>query len=121
MELAFPRGLVLFFCGSAYVAYLMRSGLGQRNSLKKTRVLTMRAPAKMKWGAVNVALHWFVYALVVFLTVTGVILYLGYGNWWVYLHSVAAFIGLAYISPISCRIIYMAAGGSFSEFFAPPV
>ena len=93
----FLGGLVLFFCGSAYVAYLMRSGLGQRNSLKKTRVLTMRAPAKMKWGAVNVALHWFVYALVVFLTVTGVILYLGYGNWWVYLHSVAAFIGLAYI------------------------
>jgi cytochrome b subunit of formate dehydrogenase len=93
----FLGGLVLFFCGSAYVAYLMRSGLSQRNSLKKTRVLTMPAPAKMKWGAVNVALHWFVYALVVFLTVTGIILYLGYGNWWVYLHSVAAFIGLAYI------------------------
>jgi len=92
----FLGGLTLFFSGSAYVVYLLRSGLTQRNSLKKTRVLTMRAPARMKWGAVNVALHWFVYALVVFLTITGIILYLGYGNLWVYLHSIAAFVALAY-------------------------
>ena len=38
-----------------------------------------------------------VYALVVFLTCTGVLLYLGWGGWWVYLHSTAAFIGLSYI------------------------
>jgi cytochrome b subunit of formate dehydrogenase len=93
----FFAGLTLFFCGSAYLLYMRRSGLTQRNALKKTRVLTMQAPSKMKWGAVNVALHWFVYALVVFLTFTGVILYLGYGGWWVYVHSTAAFIGLGYI------------------------
>ena len=28
---------------------------------------------------------------------TGIMLYLGYGGWWVYLHSTAAFVGLAYI------------------------
>ncbi len=93
----FVAGMTLFFCGSAYLLYMWRSGLAQRNALKKTRVLAMQAPSKMKWGAVNVALHWFVYALVVFLTATGVMLYLGYGGWWVYVHSTAAFIGLGYI------------------------
>ena len=57
----------------------------------------MRAPARLKWGAVNVILHWFVYALVIFLTTTGVMMYLGYGGWWAYLHSTAAFVALAYI------------------------
>ncbi len=90
-------GLALFFCGSAYVAYVLRSGLAQRNSLRTTRVLTMTAPAKLKWSAVNAVLHWFLYGLVIFLTATGVILYLGYGNWWVYLHSVAGFVMLGYI------------------------
>ena len=93
----FFAGLTLFFCSSAYLFYMWRSGLAQRNALKKTRVLTMQAPGKLKWGAVNVVLHWFVYALVVFLTGTGVMLYLGYGNWWVYVHSTAAFVGLSYI------------------------
>ena len=93
----FFSGMTLFFCSSAYLIYMWRSGLSQRNALKKTRVLTMQAPSRLKWGAVNVALHWFVYALVVFLTCTGVMLYLGYGNWWVYVHSTAAFVALSYI------------------------
>jgi cytochrome b subunit of formate dehydrogenase len=93
----FFAGLTLFFCGTAYLFYMWRSGLTQRNALKKTRVLAMQAPRKLKWGAINVALHWFLYALVVFLTGTGVMLYLGHGNWWVYVHSTAAFVGLAYI------------------------
>jgi cytochrome b561 len=90
-------GLAVFFCGSAYVVYLVRSKLAQRISLKKTRVLAMRAPVRLKWGAVNVVLHWFVYALVIFLTGTGIMMYLGQGGWWRYLHSTAAFVGLAYI------------------------
>ena len=89
----FLAGLAVFFCGSAYVAYLARSGLVERNSPKKTRILTMRAPARLKWGAVNIILHWFVYALVIFLTGTGVMMYLGYGGWWVWVHSISAFIG----------------------------
>ena len=90
-------GLAVFFCGSAYVVYVTRSRLTERVSLKKTRILAMRAPARLKWGAVNVLLHWFVYALVIFLTGTGVMMYLGHGGWWRYLHSTAAFVGLAYI------------------------
>ena len=94
----FYSGLVLFFGASAYVLYVMRSGLIQRNAVKKTRVLAMKAPREMKWAAVNVILHWAAYGLIAFMFATGTMLYLGYGGWWVYLHSTAAFIGLAYIA-----------------------
>jgi cytochrome b subunit of formate dehydrogenase len=93
----FLAGLTLFFSGSAYAAYVVRAGLAERNTLKKTRVLTMRAPIKMKWGAVNVVLHWLLYVLIVLLAGTGILLYLGYGNWWVYIHSTVAFVALGYI------------------------
>lgn len=103
----FLAGLAVFFCGSAYVAYLARSGLVERNSPKKTRILAMRAPARLKWGAVNVILHWFVYALVIFLTGTGVMMYLGYGGWWAYLHSTAAFVALVYIfAHVAAHFLY---------------
>src|SRR4029079_12200628 len=93
----FVAGITLLFCASAYAVYMWRAGLASRNDLNKTRVLTMHAPSKLKWGAVNVALHWFLYALVVFMAVTGIMLYLGHGGWWVYVHSTAAFVALTYI------------------------
>ena len=93
----FVSGLVLFFASSGYAIYMWRSGLGPRNAPKKTRVLLMPAARRMKWGAVNVALHWALYALVVLMTITGVGLYLGRGNWWVWIHSTAAFVSLTYI------------------------
>jgi hypothetical protein len=37
------------------------------------------------------------YALITVMMVTGVILYLGYGGWWVWVHSISAFIGFGYI------------------------
>lgn len=93
----FFAGLVLFFCASAYLLYIMRAGLSPRNALKKIRVMLMPVNAKMRWQAVNIGLHWFVYALITVMTVTGVVLYLGYGGWWVWIHSAAAFIGFGYI------------------------
>lgn len=93
----FYSGLVLFFGASAYVLYVMRSGLIQRNAVKKTRVLAMKAPREMKWAAVNVVLHWVAYGLIALMFATGIMLYLGYGGWWVYVHSTAAFVGLTYI------------------------
>src|SRR5882724_9219535 len=93
----FFAGLSLFFCASAYLLYIMRSGLSARNALKKLRVMLMPVAAKMRWQAVNIGLHWFVYALITVMTVTGIILYLGYGGWWVWIHSIAAFIGFGYI------------------------
>ena len=35
-----------------------------RNALKKVRVALMPVASKMRWQAVNVGLHWFVYALI---------------------------------------------------------
>ena len=93
----FVAGLVLFFGSSAYALYIARSGLAERNAVIKIRALLMRAPAEMKWAAINVILHWFIYGLVVLMFATGLMLYLGYGGWWVYVHSTAAFVGLCYI------------------------
>src|SRR5690349_22621615 len=61
----FYSSLVLFFGATAYVLYVMRAGLFQRNAVKKTRVLAMNAPREMKWAAVNVLLHWAAYGLIV--------------------------------------------------------
>lgn len=93
----FFAGLALFFCSSGYLLYIMRSGLSPRNALKKIRVMLMPVSAKMRWQAVNIGLHWFVYALITVMTVTGIILYLGYGGWWVWVHSLTALVGFGYI------------------------
>src|SRR4029077_5241632 len=88
----FFAGLALFFCSSAYLIYIMRSGLSPRNALKKIRIILMPVASKMRWQAVNIGLHWFVYALITVMTVTGVLLYLGFGGWWVLMHFVSALV-----------------------------
>lgn len=93
----FLSGLTLFFAGSAYLVYMWRSGLASRNAPKKTRVALMPVARRMRWAAINVALHWFLYLVVVVMTGTGVMLYLGRGGWWVWVHSTTAFVALTYI------------------------
>jgi cytochrome b subunit of formate dehydrogenase len=93
----FAAGLTLFFAASAYLIYMHRSGLSARNALKKLRVFLMPTARRMKFEALNVGLHWFLYALIVVMTVTGVFLYLGHGGWLVWVHSTTAFVGLGYI------------------------
>jgi cytochrome b subunit of formate dehydrogenase len=93
----FLAGLALFFCAAAYLIYMRRSGLANRNALKKTRVVVMPAASKMRFGGLNVLLHWAAYLIITIMTVTGVFLYLGYGGWLVQVHSYTAFVGLSYI------------------------
>jgi len=93
----FLAGLTLFFAASAYLVYVWRSGLANRNALKKTRVMVMPVASKMRFGGLNVLLHWAAYLIVLLMTVTGVILYFGFGGWIVSVHSYVAFIGLAYV------------------------
>jgi len=93
----FMAGLTLFFCASAYAVYITRGGLAPRNALKKLKLMVMPAGRRMKFEALNVGLHWFIYALIVVMTVTGVLLYLGHGGWLVQVHSYTAFVGLIYI------------------------
>jgi cytochrome b subunit of formate dehydrogenase len=93
----FFSGLTLFFCASAYLIYVYRGGLTPRNALKKLRIMLIPAAGRMRWDAINVSLHWVAYALIVLMTATGVLLYLGYGGWWVWIHSVSALVALGYI------------------------
>ena len=93
----FYAGLTLFFCAAAYFIYMRRAGLASRNALKKTRVMVMPVAAKMRFGGLNVLLHWVAYVIVLAMTITGVFLYLGHGGWLVQMHSYIAFIGLGYI------------------------
>lgn len=90
-------GLALTFGSTAYIVYMHRSGLAGRIAPNKLKVFASPAPRKMKWGAANVLLHWLLYGLVVVQTVTGILLYLGYGGFNVTVHSVAATFVLLYI------------------------
>ena|SRR5215217_3439092 len=93
----FLAGLTLFFCAASYLIYMRRSALANRNALKKTRVMVMPVASKMRYGGLNVLLHWAAYLIIGIMTVTGIFLYLGHGGWLVQIHSYVAFIGLAYI------------------------
>lgn len=93
----FVSSLALFVGSTAYVIYMMRARLGRRIAPARAAVLLMEAPARMRWNAVNVLLHWAIYAVVVALTATGVALYLGYGGWVVTVHAGLAFTTLGYI------------------------
>jgi cytochrome b561 len=89
--------LTVIVCSFAYAIYLSRSGLGRRVSLKKTRVFGLEAAPKLYWGAVNVILHWILFAAVVTLLGSGVALYLGYGGPVVTIHYTACLVVLGYI------------------------
>lgn len=89
-------GLVLFGGMAGYVTYLGVAALTDRVAWKRIRLLGMRAPARLKWLATNVLLHWVAFVLVTVLAVTGVALYAGFGGWVVSVHLGAAFAVLVY-------------------------
>jgi cytochrome b561 len=93
----FLSGLGLFFCASSYLIYVYRGGLTPRNALKKLRIMLIPGAGRMRWDAVNVSLHWVAYVLVLIMTATGILLYLGFGGWWVWIHAVTALVAFGYI------------------------
>jgi len=93
----FVFGWALFFCASAYVVYLTRTGLAARNDLQRVRLLTIPSAGKMRFEGANVLLHWVLYTVVLVLTFTGIFLYIGFGNWWSWVHSTVAFVALGWI------------------------
>lgn len=93
----FIAGLVMFFAATAYLFYVRRSGLARRSAPKRIVVLTMPAAPRLKWAAVNVILHWVLYGLLTVMTITGVLLYLGFGGLVVRIHTIAAFAVIGYI------------------------
>lgn len=88
-------GLTLFGAATGYLVYMGLSGLAGRIALR--RITAIRMPSwKTRWLAINVLLHWLLYGLVVTLTTTGVLLYLGFGGWVVSVHLGAAIGMLVY-------------------------
>lgn len=83
---------------AAYPVYMRRARLAGRVAPRKALVLTMPASRRMKWGGVNVLLHWLLFADVAVLAASGVGLYLGKGGVWVQVHYVAALTALAYVA-----------------------
>ncbi|WP_299808687.1 ethylbenzene dehydrogenase-related protein [uncultured Roseibium sp.] len=81
----------------AYAAYMSLARLKRRVSSKKIVVLTLPASNKLRIAAVNVIAYWILFAAVITLSVTGVLLYMGYGGIWVTVHFTAAVVVLAYI------------------------
>src|ERR1051326_6798598 len=65
-------------------------------ALKNVRAFFVPRAGKLRYDALNVVLHWLVYVVVVVLTTTGILLYLGYGGWLITVHLAAAFTGIAY-------------------------
>lgn len=104
----FYAGLIVFFISTAYIVYLNRSGLIRRISLERIRAITIpEAAHKMRIGGINVALHWLLYLCFVILTVTGVLMYIGYAGVIVTIHMITAFFVLAYFfAHIAAHFIY---------------
>ena len=93
----FWSALSYVFAATAYLVYLRAGDLFGRNSPAKLRILKLKAPIKMKWGAVNVALHWLLYAIVLTMITTGIFMYQGYGGWIITIHRWSAITAIGYI------------------------
>ena len=103
----FIAGLTLFFSSAAYPLYLRRSGLHRRIAVKRLLVFTLPAAKRLRWGATNVALHWLAFVLLSVLTVSGIVLYQGYGGWIVKVHTISAFGVIGYIlGHVASHFIY---------------
>ncbi|MCV0428224.1 MAG: cytochrome b/b6 domain-containing protein [Roseibium sp.] len=81
----------------AYAAYMSLARLKRRISSKKIVVLTLPASNKLRIAAVNVIAYWILFAAVLTLTATGVLLYLGHGGFLVDIHYISALVVLTYI------------------------
>jgi cytochrome b subunit of formate dehydrogenase len=98
---------VFFFTTVAYVVYLNSADLTARNSLNKLRILLLETSRKMKWSAVNVALHWLFYGLLLVMMATGIALYLGRGGWITGLHRAVAIASIGYIlAHVAAHFLY---------------
>ncbi|MEE9313242.1 MAG: ethylbenzene dehydrogenase-related protein [Rhizobiaceae bacterium] len=93
----FAASAALFFCTISYFIYVRRAVLGERNSSHRLRTLTSPTTYRLRLRAINVALHWFAYGAIIVLSISGTILYFGYGGLFVTLHKALAWAMLFYI------------------------
>jgi Ethylbenzene dehydrogenase/Prokaryotic cytochrome b561 len=73
----FISAIVLVALVVAYIAFLVRQGLGGRLAL---RLASLRAPDRdTRWQAINKLIYWIAFALLAGAAVTGILLYFGSG------------------------------------------
>jgi cytochrome b subunit of formate dehydrogenase len=94
--LHFYAALTLFAVSVGYFLYIRRAALFSRNALGRLRLLKVQAPTRLKWQAVNIALHWVFYGLALALMLSGTLLYLGFGGVFVTIHMVLAVASVVY-------------------------
>lgn len=81
-----------------YPIYMAKARLKRRISSKRTTVLSMpEASRKLKVAALNVIGYWILFAAVLTLTATGILLYMGKGGILVDIHYISALVVFAYI------------------------
>lgn len=88
---------IMFASATAYVLYVVRGALTNRNAPARIRLMILDAPARLKWQGFNVSLHWGFYALTLVMMTTGVLLYLGWGGIVVDIHAAVAIALVAYL------------------------
>ena len=89
--------MAMFIFATAYVLYIARARLAKRIAPARLGDNSDLAPTRLRWNAVNVALHWLIYAILITQTASGIFLYAGHGSWIVTLHRTLAFVTLGYI------------------------
>lgn len=118
----FASSMAMFIFATAYVLYIARARLAKRIAPARLAVLTLNAPTRLRWNAVNVALHWLIYAILITQTASGIFLYAGHGSWIVTLHRTLAFVTLGYIGVhVSAHFMYGGLGQLLRLFRVAPI
>ncbi len=93
-HLAFGIALVASFV--AYAVYIRRTDLTDRIRLNKSRLRALLIGGRPRWASVNVILIWVLFIALVFETVAGTLLFLGWGGVVLTLHLHAVWLLLAF-------------------------
>ncbi len=83
-------GVVLISVATAYPAYLRATGAKRRIAFDRMRLRALRCPGKARRAALNVAVYWLGFFLLLLQLSTGILLYLGWGGQTVTLHYAGA-------------------------------
>ena len=89
-------GLLAVFVGSA--VYVWHARLGGRLRLDRVRVKGLIGRRFARWGAINIALYWLFFAVMLTQLLTGGLLYFGYANSFMLQHLYGMWAIVAYVA-----------------------
>lgn len=100
-------GVVLISVATAYPVYIRATGAKRRIALDRMRVQALRCAGKARRAALNVAIYWLAFVLLLLQLSTGILLYLGWGGQTVTMHYAGA-LGLCafVVIHVSAQFVY---------------